>query len=162
MGNSVEVNKIPAHMSYYCLTLNSFIMRKFFIIIALLLFAGIAFGQTLQKGNLIGVHVAKVELKPGVTMDQYIDFFNAKTKPAWEAAVPGMNIFLMKGIRGEKMNEVGIIVQYKDEALRNKFYNADETLTDYGNKVFEKMATANAEMEKLGTYTSTYTDWIVL
>ncbi|TFH27881.1 MAG: hypothetical protein E4H10_02355 [Bacteroidia bacterium] len=137
-------------------------MRKLFIIAALLLFAGLAFGQTLQKGNLIGVHVITVDLKPGATLDQYIDFFNEKGKPAWENADKGMKVFLIKGLRGENVNEFGMIVQFKDEAARNKFYNADESLTELGIKRQEELAPIMSEWEKIGTYTSTYTDWLVL
>ena len=137
-------------------------MRKLLIITALLLFAGIAFGQTLQKGNLIGVHVMSVELKPGATVDQFIDFFNEKTKPAWEKTQEGLKVFIMKGIRGEHMNEIGLIVQFTDEAARDQAYNADGSLSEFGEKVQEKMAPIITEMEKMGTWTSKYTDWLVL
>lgn len=137
-------------------------MKKILGVIALLLFAGIAFGQTLQDGNLVGVHVLKVELKPGVTMDQYITFFNEKTKPAWEKADKGMKIYPMKAIRGENKDEVGMIVIFKDEAARDKHYNEDGSLSEYGQKIQNEIATVTAEAEKLGTWSSTYTDWIVL
>ena len=137
-------------------------MRKLLIVSALLLFAGIAFGQTLQKGNLIGVHIVSVELKPGATMDQFIDFFNEKAKPVWEKAYEGMTIFALKGVRGEHMNEFGMIVQYTDEAARDKYYNAEGGSSELGNKAMEEMAPINAEVEKIGTWTSTYTDWLVL
>ena len=137
-------------------------MKKLMIVTALLLFAGIAFGQVLQKGNLVGVHVMKVELKPGVTMDQYIEFFNEKTKPAWETAIKEMEIYPLKAIRGENDNKFGMIVIYKDEASRDKFYNDDGSQSEYGDKIMEKIAPINAEAEKLGTWTTTYTDWIVL
>jgi hypothetical protein len=136
-------------------------MKKLLIITALLLFAGLAFGQTLERGNLIGVHVMSVELKPGATMDQFIDFFNEKTKPAWETIHGGMKIFAMKGIRGEHMNEIGLIFQFTDEAARDKSYNKDGSLTDFGNKVQEKMAPVLTEAEKIGTWTTKYTDWLV-
>ncbi len=136
-------------------------MRKLFIITALLLFAGIAFGQTLQKGNLISVHVLTVELKTGITMDQYIDYFNEKTKPAWEKADKGMEIYPLKAIQGVNENELGMIIIFKNEAARNKHYDADGNLSEYGNKVMEEIAPFRAEAEKLGTWTSKYTDWIV-
>ena len=136
-------------------------MKKLFLITAFLLFAGFAFGQTLQKGNLIGVHVVKVELKPGATMDQFIKFFNEKTKPVWENADKEMKVFAIKAIRGESINEFGMLVQYKDEAARNKYYKADGSPTDIAVKIQEKIAPVNAEMENIGTWTSTYTDWIV-
>ena len=126
-------------------------MRKLLVITALLLFAGIAFGQTLKKGNLIGVHVMSVELKPGATMDQFIDFSNKKMIPAWEKSQEGVKIFLMKGIRGEQKNEFGWIVQFSDEATRDKSYNADGSLSEFGEKVQEKMAPIITEAEKIGT-----------
>ncbi len=94
-------------------------------------------------------------------MDQYIDFFNEKVKPAWEKAENGMTIFAIKGLRGENMNEFGFLVQYKDEATRNKSFNPDGSLSEYGNKFMEKMAPIRTEREKLGTHTSKYTDWII-
>jgi len=137
-------------------------MKKLLVVTALLLFAGIAFGQALEKGNLIGLHVLSVELKPGATMDQFIDFFNEKTKPAWESIHEGMKIFAIKRIRGESSNEFGLIIQFKDEASRNKSYNKDGSLTDFGNKTQEKMAPILTEAEKIGTWTTKYTDWLVL
>ncbi len=94
-------------------------------------------------------------------MDQYIDFFNEKVKPAWEKAENGMTVFAIKGLRGENMNEFGMLVQYKDEATRNKAFNPDGSPSEYGNKLMEKMAPSLTEMEKLGTYTTKYTDWII-
>lgn len=132
------------------------------IVSALLLFAGITFGQVLHKGNLIGVHIVKIELKPGVTMDQFTEFFIEKMKPVWEEADKGVEIFPTKSIRGEQNNEFGMIVIYKNEAARDKNYNEDGSLSEYGNKVMEAVAPINAEAEKLGTWTSTYTDWVVL
>ncbi len=137
-------------------------MRKLLVITAFLLFAGIAFGQTLMKGNLIGVHVISVELKPGATMDQFIDFFNKKVIPEWEKADKGMEVFATKGIRGENVNEFGTIVQYTDEAARDKGHNTDGTLTEFGNKVMEEMAPILSEWQKIGTYTTKYTDWLLL
>jgi len=137
-------------------------MRKLLVITAFLLFAGIAFGQTLMKGNLIGVHVTSVELKPGATMDQFLDFLDEKLLPAWEKANPGMKAFTIKGIRGEHMNEIGTIVQFIDEAARDKSYNADGSISEFGQKVQEKMAPIIAEAEKIGTWTTKYTDWLLL
>jgi len=136
-------------------------MKKLLVITALLLFAGIAFGQTLQKGNLIGLHVVSIDLKPGVNLDQYLDFFNEKVIPAWEKAEKGMKVFSIKGLRGENMNEIGVLVQYKDEATRDKSFNPDGSPSEYGNKFNEEMAPIISEWEKLGTWTSKYTDWIL-
>ncbi len=95
-------------------------------------------------------------------MEQYVDFYNEKVIPAWEKSQEGLKIFLMKGIRGEQKNEIGMIVQFTDEAARDISYNADGSITDFGEKVREKVAPITAEGEKIGTSTSKYTDWLVL
>lgn len=128
---------------------------------ALLLFAGIAFGQTLEKGNLIGVHVMKVDLKSGATLDQFINFFNEKVKPEWQKADPDMTGFIMKGIRGESTNEIGMIVQYKDEAARDKYFNDDGTQSEFYSKMMEILTSVTSEWQKIGTYETKYTDWIL-
>jgi hypothetical protein len=136
-------------------------MKKLIIALAFLLFAGITYGQSIEKGNLIGLHLVSVDLKPGATIDQYIKFFNENTKPAWENYYAGMKIFMIKGIRGEQANELGFIVHFKNEADRDKFYKSDGSLSELGEKVSEKIVPANEALEKIGTWTSTYTDWIV-
>ena len=56
---------------------------------ALILVVGTTFGQTLQKGNLIGTHVTTVDLKPDVTMEQYQEFYISKVIPEFEKHYTG-------------------------------------------------------------------------
>ncbi len=49
-------------------------MKKILFTIALLLAAYFSFGQTIQKGNMLGVHILTVELKPNVTSQLDIIF----------------------------------------------------------------------------------------
>jgi hypothetical protein len=60
------------------------------------------------------------------------------------------------------MNEIGLIIQFTNEAARDQSYNADGSLTEYGEKTQEKMAPILVEAEKIGTWTFKYTDWLVL
>ena len=136
-------------------------MKKVLVFTALLLFAGIAFGQTLKKGNLIGVHVVTVELKPDVTMEQYIKFLSEKYIPEFEKLYEGYHLFTMKGIRGENKGSIGFLFQLKDEATRNLYNNDDGSPTDLGNQLWEKFKPVFSEMEKLGTWASDYTDWVI-
>ena len=136
-------------------------MRKVLIVTALLLFTGIASGQTLKKGNLIGVHVVTLELKPDVTMEQYIKFVNEKYIPEFEKLFEGYHLFIMKGIRGENKGSIGFLFQTKDEATRNLYNNDDGSSTELADKLYEKMEPVWNEMDKLGTWNSKYTDWIL-
>ena len=40
--------------------------------------------QGLQSGNLLGVHVITVTLKPGVTIDQFQNFYVHEVLPEYE------------------------------------------------------------------------------
>lgn len=66
--------------------------EKLFVITALLIFAGIASGQTLKKGSIVSISYYEVILQPDVTMNQYLEFLNTKYKAAFEKAFPGVTI----------------------------------------------------------------------
>ena len=95
-------------------------------------------------------------------MDQFIDFCQEKYIPESEKIYEGMKSFMMKGVRGEHKNSIGLMVQFVDEASRDKYYNPDGGLNDLGLKLQEKMVAIFTEMEEIGTMTTVYTDWILL
>ena len=43
----------------------------------------------------------------------------------------------------------------------DRYYKSDGSVTDEMAAKFEKAQPINDELEKLGTWTSTYTDWVV-
>src|SRR5665647_2225280 len=128
---------------------------------AIILLAGITFGQTLQKGNLIGVHVATIKLEPGVTVEQFIEFYKSKLIPEMEKNQIGWKYHLVKSIRGEIKNSVGMIIVIKSEKERDLYFNADGSSTELGNSLIEKYKPITDELKKLGTMTTTYTDWVI-
>jgi len=52
------------------------------IILVLLVSAGSVSGQSIEKGNLIGLHTVTVDLDPDVTMNEYKNFILTKWIPA--------------------------------------------------------------------------------
>ena len=137
-------------------------MRKLLVITALFLFAGIAFGQTLQKGNAVVTQVLNVDLKSDVTIDQWKEFFISKVIPELEKHYTGANIYLTKGIRGEHKNSLGLIVVFKTKKERDKLFNEDDSRTELGKTAAENSSIVYEELAKLGTYTVTYSVWVVL
>jgi hypothetical protein len=137
-------------------------MKKLVLFMAVILFSGITFGQTLKKGNLIGTHVISVDLQPGVTMDKFIEFVNTKLAPEVEKYYIGWKVYLVKGIRGENPDSYGLIYVINSEEDRDKLYNPDGSLNEMGTAVNAKIQPVLDEMAKLGTFTTKYTDWIVL
>ena len=138
-------------------------MKKFIIAAAFILLTGIVFGQPLQKGNLVGVHVVDLVLQPDVTYNQWKDFMINKYIPKLEEASEGdWAIYLLEGIRGENKNEIGLIYIVKSEAARDKYYNDDETLTELGKEFYEKLNPILEEANKFQkSFSTKYTDWIV-
>lgn len=137
-------------------------MKRLMIIAALLLSAGIAFGQVLQKGGMIAVHRTTVTLAPDVTMDQYKDFLNSKWYPELNKLVEGVTFFGLRGDRGENANAFATLVYCESEDIRNKYWPGDGSDSDEWSAVLEKLQALFEKMQKLGTYTSLYTDWKIL
>ena len=117
--------------------------------------------NAIKKGSLIGIHNATIKLNPGVTLEQYQQAFVEKMIPAYEKNAPGLKVYWVKGVRGEKENSVGTMWIFPSEQLRSQYFNPDGSSTELGKELQEKIKPAADEMSKLGTYTYKYTDWLV-
>jgi len=137
-------------------------MRTIYIIGILILMSRLVFGQSLEKGNLIGIHVITIELNPGVTMQEFHDFHINTLIPEYEKYYVGWQMYLAQGIRGENKNRYGWILVAESEETRNRLYNDNGSLTEYGKEIREKMKPVLEEVEKFGTLNRTYTDWPIL
>jgi len=125
--------------------------------------AYICCGQNIQKGSLLGMHVLSIELKPGATMDQFIDFYISHAIPEAEKAFDGVKGYLVKGIRGENNKSIGVLWVFRTEADRNRYFTdeGEGGMTAAGRTAMEKLTEVNKEIEKFGTASSKYTDWLV-
>jgi hypothetical protein len=118
--------------------------------------------QELKKGNLVGTHLMSVELKPGVTMAQFTEFFVSNVIPQHEKVMGGWKIYPVRRIRGEKADGLAVIMVVSSEAVRDKYYNADGTPTDLNKTLTAKLQPTMDQLEKLGTIKAdVYTDWLV-
>lgn len=80
-------------------------MKKLLIVFILTMIAGIGFGQTLQKGKLLGIYHFNVTLEEGVSFDMYLNFLKNKHLSELEKQFPGTSGFILKADRGSvKMN----------------------------------------------------------
>ncbi len=136
-------------------------MRKLILILAVILMAGITYGQSIEKGTLIGTHVVTVTLNPGVTMEKYMEVLKTKLIPELEKTYVNCKVHLLKGIRGESNNSFGFLYVFKSAQDRDKYYNANEDYSELGELANAKLQPVTDELEKLGTLTTKFTDWIV-
>ena len=72
---------------------------------AFILIAGVAFGQTLQKGSILALHVISVNLDPDVTFNQWENFGLTKFIPALNEEFQGdIELYYAKVDRGDEQN----------------------------------------------------------
>ena len=136
-------------------------MKKFIIAAAFILFAGVAFGQTIQKGGSFGLHVLTIDLDPDVTMNQYLDFFINKFIPEMEKQFEGLKVIIMKGDRGEHINKIGWVNYFESEKDRDRYWPEIENSSEEGKAAMEKLQPMFDELEKLGTWSREYSGWVI-
>ena len=136
-------------------------MKKLLIITALVLFAGIAFGQTLDKGKVIGFAHISVELNEGITMDQFMDFIKKEYMPEYEKNYKGVQVVIMKADRGEHVNQLGWMSVFESLEARNNFWPEEGEPSEAGKAAGEKMQPMNDKMQSFGTVTPGFSDWII-
>jgi hypothetical protein len=137
-------------------------MKNLILTLTFLLLAGSTIGQTLQSGNLVGVHVITIELKKGITMSEFQKFHVNKLIPEYEKNYPGWQLYLAQGLRGENQNKYGWIIVVESEEIRDQYYNDDGSITEFGQAAAEKMKPILEEAEEFGRLNRTYTDWLIL
>ncbi|UCH15725.1 MAG: hypothetical protein JSV22_07100, partial [Bacteroidales bacterium] len=97
-------------------------MKKILMITALILYAGAALGQSFQKDNVFTLNVLDVNLKPGVTMDQFMVVIYEEYIPALSEAFPDITSIFSEVIRGENENQFGLIALYESEEGLEKYW----------------------------------------
>lgn len=94
-------------------------------------------------------------------MEDVKAFYLTKVIPEFQKSYQGIKGYLLHGVRGENIDSFGILWVFENEASRDKFFGKDGKPTALGTAASEKLAPLNKEREKLGTFTSKYTDWLV-
>jgi hypothetical protein len=141
-------------------------MKKLIIAAAFILIAGVAFGQTLQKGSILGVHLIEVTLDPDVTYNQWKNFVLNTYLPAYNEGFQGdVEFYYTKVDRGDDENGIGIMYAFKSVEVRAKYFTPEGTVTELFTSMDDKiMLTIADEMSKLGTSNYTrlhYNDWLI-
>jgi hypothetical protein len=132
------------------------------IILPMILTASLCFGQGLQRGNLFGVHVITVNLKPHATLDEFKTFFVDNVIPEYEKAWVGLRGYLVRSVRGEYKTSFAIVWLFTTEAARDRYFTADGKPNDLEKAAFERVRPIEEALKKYGTYTVKYKDdWLV-
>ena len=97
-------------------------MRKLLVVTALLLFAGIAFGQTLNSGSIVVIIDYDVTLQPDVTFNQFLEFKKTTFNPKWEKLFPGTSVVGLVGDRGDRKYKYTELWIFDSLEIRDKFF----------------------------------------
>ena len=115
-----------------------------------------------NKARVYGLHM--IDLKPGVTGEQFEDFFANRYLPLWNA--PGWTIRLLKGDRGDRAGRY--LVMYEIETMDVRDQLAPESnvfVEDFYDKHFKVLEGVAEEWRKLALFPSEstiYTDYYVV
>lgn len=139
-------------------------MKKLAIITALILFAGISFGQSLKSGSIVAVHHYKIVLQPDVTFNQFMEFMENTYKPSFEKAFPGTEIIGLWGDRGELKNTFAGVVIFDSMETRDKYFPVEdeggENWTEEQQKTWQNIRDGIGKLTL--DFATIYTDWKVL
>jgi len=136
-------------------------MKKIILATALVLLAGVSYGQTLEKGNSLGLHVLTITLDPDVTLNQWLDFYSIKVIPELEKNFEGAKVNFFKCDRGHYENKIGIIIHFKSEKDRDRYWPGITEQSDEGKAVIEKIQPVLDELTKLGTFSREYSGFVI-
>lgn len=136
-------------------------MKKNILLIFMILVTMATFGQSLQKNNIIGLHTFSLNLDPDITFNQYKDFFIQKYIPELDKNYPDVKHYFVIGNRGENRNYIGLIVVFESQEIKNKYYNEDGSRTELTKTLQERVQPIRDELDKLGTVTAEYTEWMI-
>jgi len=138
-------------------------MKKTIFALAFVLFAGVAFGQTLEKGGVLALHHYQITLAPGVTIDQYFDFMTDKLMPEMQKAFQSkISSKILKGIGENNQHEYAILSYWESLEGFRTYWNDDDTPTEKGAAAMAKVQPLIEKLNAMGTYTMVPGDWLIL
>ena len=140
-------------------------LLKRLLILSLFLVPGICHAQGLERGNLIGVHVVTVHLKPNASMEDFTRFYVEQVLPEYEKNWPGLKGYLLKAFFSDSKNKFAIVWLFKTVEDRNRNFNPDGSANELEKAALEKVKPVEDKLKAMyGDYTTQYTredDWVV-
>ncbi|MBN2366853.1 MAG: hypothetical protein JXL67_11855 [Calditrichaeota bacterium] len=138
-------------------------MKKITFFAVIIFLTGVTSGQKIESGNLLGIHIVdELDLKPGVTMEDFEDFFLNRYIPAFQKNFTEIKIIPMKGIRGEHENKMGLIMYMKSDKTRDVYWNEDGSYNEKSQAILEKLQPLLDEANSMAVSADLYTDWLVV
>ena len=81
--------------------------------------------------------------------------------PKYQESFPGLKLQVLKGDRGENENKLGLLFLFESVEARDKYWPTMDGASELAEQGFAKLTSMWEELNKLGTWTSVHTDWVV-
>jgi hypothetical protein len=106
-----------------------------------------------------------VNLKPNVTIEDFIKFYVEHVLPEYEKNWPGLKGYLLKSFFSDSKNKFAIVWLFKTVEDRNRNFNADGSANELEKAALAKVKPIEDKLKAMyGDYTIQYTredDWVV-
>jgi len=98
-----------------------------------------------------------------VTFNQWENFALDKYLPAFNKEFEGeITVYWLSGERGKYKNSVAFMIVFKSIEVRDKYIPEEGKTSDLYKAKMEKVMPIYNEWRKMGTYTSEWSDWVIL
>ena len=109
----------------------------------------------------MGMHT--IELKPGVNEEEFEDFFCSEILPVY-GKIPGQNVHLLKGDRGERSGKYLMLIVLVSVERRDQIYPAEG---QFAEDVDQLVGNVSSLWEKFYNFVEelpdpAYTDYVVV
>jgi hypothetical protein len=140
-------------------------LRRCLVAAVLVMVPIICQARGLERGNLIGVHVVTVDLKPGVSMEDFTKFYVEHVLLEYEKSWPGLEGYLLKSFFSDSKNKFAVVWLFNTVEDRNRNFNADGTANQLERAAQARVKPIEDKLKEMyGSYTVEYThedDWVV-
>jgi hypothetical protein len=137
-------------------------MKKLMFAVAIFLLTGLAFGQTFKKGGVIALHRVEITPAPGVSIDQFQEFFLDTIVPVVEKLMPGATFHHLKGIGENNQHQYANFYHWETLETFHVYWNDGGTPTEKGAAAMAKLQPLLEKLQKLGSYKQVPGDWLIL
>ena len=137
-------------------------MKKLILITLLPLVASSVYCQELNEDTLIRVvNMTDISLNSGVTMDEFIAFYQNEVIPVYEESLPEVQFYLIKAIRGKDEGNLGVLWIAESNKVWEKYHNPDFSYTKAGLEARQNLQPVLDQLNELGTLEMEDTYWVI-
>ena len=115
-----------------------------------------------QNSPAVAIHSITITLKPGVTVNQYLDFMNNKYIPEYEKNFQGSKMHASEKNRTDKKNQYYVLVIFESLKARDKYYMHSSGTSNEAGVAWKKMNAITSEGSKyIWDSIKVNTDWVI-